>query len=232
VIIDEIMQGVYRIPLGIVNAYLIEGDGLTLVDTGAPDSTEKIITAVHQLGRRAEDIIHILITHLHYDHSGSLAAIKRISKAQAYMHPLDAEMVRHGQVVRPYQAAPGLLNQLIVRFFMSRLNPEVEAVEIEQELTGGETLDFAVGLKVIHTPGHSAGHLAFLHPKQGGLLIAGDAAANMVRLGYPPIYEDLELGLKTLNELSKLEFNHACFGHGKPLLGQASERFRQKWGAR
>jgi len=61
--------------------------------------------------------------------------------------------------------------------------------------------------------------LAFLWPQHGGVLIVGDAAANVVRLGYPPVSEDLEEAKRSLAWLARLEFEVACFGHGKAIVG-------------
>lgn len=47
---NPVVPGLYRISLGIVNAYLLEGEGgLTLVGTGVPGSAEKILGAVQEL---------------------------------------------------------------------------------------------------------------------------------------------------------------------------------------
>ena len=48
----------------------------------------------------------------------------------------------------------------------------------------------------LHTPGHTAGHLALLLPRDGGVLFAGDAATNLLRLGVGPIYEDVDEGMR------------------------------------
>ena len=61
------------------------------------------------------------------------------------------------------------------------------------------------------------------------VLIAADAATNLLWLGYPPIFEDFMVGQKTLSRLAEFEFEVAVFGHGKPIHTRASDRFREKW---
>jgi hypothetical protein len=51
----------------------------------------------------------------------------------------------------------------------------------------------------------------------------------MFGFGYPNIFKDQDESKRTLSRLAALEFESACFGHGKAIIGQASERFRQKW---
>jgi glyoxylase-like metal-dependent hydrolase (beta-lactamase superfamily II) len=226
--------GAYMIPLGYVNAFLLEGDdGLVLIDTGVPGSAGKILAAAAELGKQPSDIRHILVTHCHADHSGSLAALKQATGAPAYMHPLDAAMVRQGQVMRAMRPAPGLLAGLIYRLFVARRrgSPGIAPAEIEQELKDGEELAFAGGLCAIHAPGHCAGQLAFLWPRGGGLLFAADACARLMGLSLSPIYEDLGVGLASLARLATLKYDKVGFGHGRPILSGADQLLRAKWGA-
>ena len=68
-----------RIPGGaahLLNCYLwVDEDGVTLIDTGWPDSAELIGRALQALGRRREDVTRIVLTHFHEDHAGSAAEI-------------------------------------------------------------------------------------------------------------------------------------------------------------
>lgn len=106
--------------------------------------------------------------------------------------------------------------------------PGMEPLEIEEEVEDGD--EVAGDLRVIHVPGHAAGQLAFLWPQQGGVIFAADAAANVLGLGYAPVYENLDEGRRSLARLAGLEFEVACFGHGSAIVGGAAQRFRQKWG--
>jgi len=225
----QVVPGVYAISLGIVNAFLIETDHLTLIDTGLPGSAEKVLEAVRALGKRPADIRHILVTHCHVDHSGSLAALKQATRAPAYMHPADATMVRAGKSGRPMTPAPGLINGLVFRKFMTGPPKGIAPAEIEHEVRSGEDLPAAGGIRAIHTPGHCAGHLVFFWPRHGGVLFVGDAAANILRLGLSPGYEDLAEGKRSLARISGLNFKAACFGHGRAISRDASKRFQRKW---
>ncbi|WP_406698501.1 MBL fold metallo-hydrolase [Singulisphaera sp. Ch08] len=225
-----IVPGLWEVSLGFVNAFILESpDGLAIIDTGIAGSAEKLLEAIKEIGREPADVRHLLLTHCHSDHAGSVAELKRRTGAKVTMHPLDAEMVRAGKALRPLKPAPGLLNALVCRFLVPSAPTEVEATEVEHEVGDGETLPIAGGLQAIHVPGHCAGQLAFLWPKHGGVLIAADAAANVFGLAMSPLYEDLADGQRSLAKLAALEFELACFGHGKPIKKGASTRFRKKW---
>lgn len=226
----QIVPGVYAIPLGGVNAFLIdEPDNLTLIDTGMPGSAAKILQAVRDIGRQPADVRHILVTHCHLDHTGSLAELKQATGAPAYMHPTDATMVRGGQTMRPMTPAPGLIRYLVFHLFMRFTPATISPVTVEYEVNDGTELPLAGGIKAIHAPGHCAGQLVFLWPRHGGVLFAADTAGNMTGLGFSLIYEDLAEGKRSLAKIAGLEFEVACFGHGSAIVGGAANRFKQKF---
>lgn len=103
---------------------------------------------------------------------------------------------------------------------------------VVHEVEDGAVLPFADGLRVIHTPGHSAGQIALLWPAHGGVLFAADAAINVVGLALFPAYEDLAQGQASLARLAAHTFAVACFGHGRPITRTAALRFRARWAGR
>jgi len=144
------------------------------------------------------------------------------------MHEADADLLRKGIGLRPLTPSPGMPG-IIFRLFIHPPK-QVEPAQVEAPLSdGGEAPG---GFKVIHIPGHSAGQVALLWPKHGGVLVAADAAANQMGLGLSPAYEDLETGLRSLARLASLDFEVAVFGHGGPILKGAAAAFRSKWAAR
>jgi glyoxylase-like metal-dependent hydrolase (beta-lactamase superfamily II) len=230
--LTKVVDHVYAIPLGGVNAFVLDAEELVIVDTGTPGSAPKILQAIAELGRQPEEVTHILVTHAHADHFGGLAALKQATGANAVMHPLDAAMVRQGQTMRQVQPAPGLVNFIIYHLLIKRMKPtSVTPAEVDQEVEGGVELPIAGGITTVHLPGHSAGQIGFLWPQQGGVLFAGDVAANVMGLGFPPIFEDETAGRQSLAKVGNLACEVACFGHGKAITTGAAEKFRRKWGA-
>ena len=68
----QVLEGLWQINLGAVNAFLIDSGGLTLIDTGTPNSEGKIVAAIESIGKKVTDLEHIIVTHCHADHSGSV----------------------------------------------------------------------------------------------------------------------------------------------------------------
>jgi glyoxylase-like metal-dependent hydrolase (beta-lactamase superfamily II) len=227
--VKRVINGVDVVPMGMVNAFLIEGDdGLTLIDAGFPGKEAAVFGAIRGLGRSPDQLKHLIFTHGHPDHIGSAAAIVRETGARTYMHPLDIPITESGGPFRPMRAAPGLLRQVMCKL-LYHPDERLEPVAIDQPLTDGEILPIAGGIEVIHTPGHCAGHVALLW-RPGRTLFAGDVGMNLMGLGDPVGFESLEEGRASQRKLARLSFDAAGFGHGKPVARDASTRFRNKWG--
>jgi glyoxylase-like metal-dependent hydrolase (beta-lactamase superfamily II) len=106
--------------------------------------------------------------------------------------------------------------------------PSVEAASIEHRAEDGQQLSIAGGLTAIHVPGHCAGQLAFLWPQHGGVLFAADTCSNMMGLAWSLGYEDFNEGKRSLKKLTALDFQVACFGHGKAILHDAVSKFKKE----
>jgi glyoxylase-like metal-dependent hydrolase (beta-lactamase superfamily II) len=231
---EPVADGVYRILKGYVNAYLIESDdGLVLVDSGLPKRAAKIAGAIEQMGSSAARIRHILITHHHSDHVGSLAEMARISGADVYVHPADAPVVR-GDRPPPGPNQALLTGRTVGRLVEMLPGAHADPAAVDVELIDGKLLDIAGGIRVVHTPGHTPGQTSFLLDRQGGVLFAGDAAGSMRGKVNAPIgaltgmyTEDPQEARRSLRRLAALEFEVALFGHGSPIREEAHLAFRE-----
>lgn len=227
--VKSVIQGVQIVSMGMTNAFLIEDDGvLTLIDAGYPSNEGAIFAAIRETRRSPDQLKHLILTHAHPDHIGSAAAIVRETGARTYMHPLDIPLAESGGPFRPMTPAPGLLRRVLCKLLYhpeSRLEP----VAIDQPLTAGEILPIAGGIEVIHTPGHCAGQVALLW-RPGQMLFAGDVCMNVMGLGDPVGFESLEEGRASQRKLASLSFDAIGFGHGAPIVREASKRFRSQYG--
>jgi glyoxylase-like metal-dependent hydrolase (beta-lactamase superfamily II) len=231
---ELIVPGLYRVLKGYVNAYVLEdGAGLVLIDCGLPKRADRIASAIREAGRQPEDVRHILITHHHLDHTGSLAVLAARTGAAVYVHPADTPVVS-GAIMPPPPNRARLsgrtLGPLLLRIGPKRADP----AKVDVELVDGHELPIAGGMRVIHTPGHTAGQTSFLLPRDGGVLIAGDAARAIGRRVGPPVgaifgmfTEDLDEARRSFRKLAGLDFETVVFGHGNPVRAGAAEVFRR-----
>lgn len=217
------------VPMGQANTILLDtGPDLVLVDAGFPGKAALVLDAIRTLGRSPRDLRHLVSTHGHPDHIGSAAAIVRETGATTYMHAADVSLAETGSPFRPMTAPPSLLLKVMHRLVW---HPEgrMEPFRIDRQFADGETWPVAGGLRVIHTPGHCAGHVSLL--RQGErLLIAGNVGMNIVGLGDPVGFDDIEEGRRRQRKLAGLRFDAAVFGHGRVIHSGASDRVHRKWG--
>ncbi len=224
---EEVVPGVYGIAMSFVNAFLVvSDDGLVLVDAGLPKRKGAILAAAAAAGLQPSDIRHILITHHHVDHVGNLADLKNVTGAKSYVHPADSPIVR-GTEPQPGPNPSSLMGKLAGPW-LARFLGQPPAAAVDVEIGDGDELPIGGGVRVVHTPGHTPGHVSFLMPSRG-VLFVGDAAANTLRLGMPNAMMTLDQARakESIRKLAELEFDVACFGHGRVLVGQANLKFRR-----
>jgi glyoxylase-like metal-dependent hydrolase (beta-lactamase superfamily II) len=167
--------------------HLILGAGPpTLVDTGSgePHCTEQIVAALESIASQfGEDfglrqIERILITHAHIDHIGGVADLVTLTGASIGVHPLDSP------VVTSWDDRAALFNRRLRSFLHRAGVPKerhpamIEAFGFVEGRVRSVPVDFSLdendspeGVRVVHTPGHSPGHVCI---QVGDILLCGD----------------------------------------------------------
>ena len=220
----QVIPGVHQITLRCVNIILSVEEKLTLIDTGFRGSASRIADYISRLGRSVEEVGLIIITHNHLDHVGGLPALRKMTPVRVAVHRDDLSEDENGL---PY---PGYLRRLMKVPLVSPFRPLVYARpgDVDIQLTGGEVLPPLGGLEVIHTPGHTPGSIS-LFSAEKKLLIVGDMLNNRHRDIIPParlISSDFPQAIDSVKRLAQLDFDTLFCGHGRPIVGGASDRVR------
>lgn len=219
--------GVHRIPTmgDFINSYaFVDDDGsVTLVDCGLKRAPAKIVRALATIGKHPRDVQRILLTHAHFDHAGGAATMVADTSASGVeVHAADAGFVRTGTRV------PGDMTTTSGRIFARAPWGDFRATPVAQELVDGQVLDVAGGLRIIHTPGHTPGHISLLHPGSG-VLITGDSIFNMnSRMSWPTkvVCTSFRQNVETAHVLGELDYTLAAFTHGPEIRDDAREQVR------
>lgn len=222
----QLAPRVYRLPTAprsLVNSFaFLDDDGqVTLVDCGTTRAPRRLAAALTELGAAPSDVTRIVLTHAHPDHAGGAEEVRRGSGAPVFVHTDDAAYARAG--TPPPRDRSFRLGRLLQRL----PGGDFPAVDVADELNDGQVLDVAGGLRVVHTPGHSPGHVSLLH-EPSGVLITGDALFNWRGIGWSIRYmcTDFALSQRTAHALGELEYSVAAFTHGPELRDRAREQVR------
>lgn len=155
-------------------AYLLRhGTHAVLIDTGIAGQGDAMAGALAGWGLDREALTHVLLTHWHPDHVGSAAEVGSWPNAQIWAHRIDAAIIRGDS----YGTFPSL-TRTEQQFYaqIAGTIPSAAPARIDRELGDDEHLQ-GLGARVIYTPGHTDGSIAFLF-EEAGVLFTGDVATQ------------------------------------------------------
>ncbi len=204
----EFLKGVHVIETYATTALVLD-NRLILVDTSAEGDAKTILKYMDKVKVKPRDLATIFITHVHPDHVGGLASIKKDSPAKVVSSTIEADFISKKRI---YDGPPGA---------QSQRHP---GTHVDVALEDGQAYD---GLKGIFTPGHTRGSISLLDESRS-LLFAGDAANNEKGLG--PMDDQYNVDPRqhrqSIKKLATFHFENAIFGHGTPIKGGASKQFQ------
>ena len=214
--IDTLMGGRERYTAG----YLLDAAEPTLIETGPGTSVDPVANALGHLGIGADELAHIVLTHIHLDHAGGAGALSaRFPRAAVWVHERGA----------PHLADPARLVASTARVWgeeeiralfgptepveASRLRPLREADAIDM---GDRRLD------ALDTPGHASHHVALVDSRTG-VVFTGDALGihvpdlPVLRPATPPPEFDLERAVDSIQRIRERARSILLFAHFGPL---------------
>ncbi|MEM0442830.1 MAG: MBL fold metallo-hydrolase [Candidatus Caldarchaeum sp.] len=198
-----------------VRCFLVkQGDSHVLLDTGYPETAEELLEAIE--GYRVSTT---LLTHLHLDHSGGASEVKKRKHASVAYHEREYQTLKILLEAQPWldkTLGPGS-HQSFSKFLQYvRSIPEPDVFAYEGMSFGG--------WRVVHTPGHTAGHVIVVGGRVGitaDLILENDTT----NVAYIPFenYHPLTEFLKNLTKLTKMNLETIVPSHG-PLIRDCRKR--------
>ncbi|MGV2527722.1 UNVERIFIED_CONTAM: MBL fold metallo-hydrolase, partial [Bacillus thuringiensis] len=160
----EIAKGIEMLQLEfqefVIHPILLWDDEMAvLIDTGFPGQIEDIQVEMEKVGVSFDKLKVVILTHQDIDHIGSLPELLQRcgNNIKVYAHELD----------KPY--IEGDLPLLKEGNVENRPKGKVSDTVID-----GQELPYCGGILILHTPGHTPGHIS-LYLKRSKILIAGDS---------------------------------------------------------
>jgi glyoxylase-like metal-dependent hydrolase (beta-lactamase superfamily II) len=219
----EISGSVMGTPSVIRPTLVWDAETVVLVDTGFPGMLPLIREAMDKAGVPFDRLNRVILTHHDIDHIGSLASIRgeRADRVTIMAHEIE----------KPYVdgTKPALK---LAQFEANRANlpPERQAVfqkmaaafqssraSVDETLVDGEELPYAGGIRVIHTPGHTLGHIC-LYLERSKTLVSGDALTvdkeGVLVRSQPSINYDTPAAVESLKKLAPYDIQAVITHHG------------------
>jgi len=100
---------------------------------------------------------------------------------------------------------------------------------VDRTLRDGEKLPYCGGMIVIHTPGHTPGHIS-LYLEQSKVLVAGDAlnVSDGRLVGpNPQLTPDIDQATGSLKKLARYDIETVVCYHGGPYTGDVNARIAE-----
>src|SRR2546427_9391886 len=204
----------------VTSAYLLRADEPALVETGPTSSLPAVLEGLEQLGLGANDLAHVVVTHIHLDHAGGVGRLAaHFPKAPVWVHDRGA----------PHLANPTKLVASAARVYgedrMRELFGPVDPVPADRihALSDGDRV--ALGnrtLEVMYTPGHASHHISLIDSATGALF-TGDALGihlpdvGVLRPATPPPDIDVELAVQSIERIRQRAESVLMFSHFGPV---------------
>ncbi len=229
--LQEIASGVFHLTDKIVNIYFVGQPDRewTLIDAGLPGSAAKIQAAARSLYGPNRAPLGIVLTHGHLDHVGGLPMLSDAWNVPIYAHRLEWPYLTGKAAYPPPDPTVGGAMPFLSRFFPPDIHQFGDRL---RELPGQGSLAILPDWTLIHTPGHSPGHVS-LFRESDRTLIAGDAfvttnndtwyglITQRPEICRPPTYYtiDWDAAAESARALAERKPITVATGHGVPLSG-------------
>lgn len=195
------------------NGLMLNNGLKVLVDAGFGHSRRAAIKATGEV-----DVI--INTHFHLDHA---YGNKFFPNARIWAHALDAPALRSPEHFFAYTGFGEFRKYANDPHFPGGLPGR----EVDRELADGDVLDFGdVRFQVIHTPGHTPGHIA-LYELQTGILFSGDIDLSPFGPWYGNLRSDLEEFTISIKRLIEINPKVLVTSHAGIITDNISERLRE-----
>ena len=211
--------GIYPIKLGVDHCYLLRGDGIIMIDGGAPNQAKCFLKTLEGLSIQPRDIRLLVLTHGHWDHIGSVKAIKELTGAPVAMHEQEKELLEKS--IKPLPPGVTIWGHILVNL-MAIFMPLVHIPATDVDIVLGDAevslAEYGIRGKIIYTPGHSMGSVSIL--LESGEAFVGDLAMSGFPLrlnpGLPILAENMQKVRASWKVLLDQGAKTIYPAHGKP----------------
>lgn len=231
----EILSHTNGAPTIIYPTLISNNDSLILIDTGFPGVFNQIYEAIEKEGLQFSKLNTIIFTHQDIDHIGNVCDIlKKVPEGIKTFSHEEEKVYINGErtpvkLAKLQSNLEILPDNMKVAYNMLKAGFEKNRVNIDETLVDGQELPYCGGIIVIHTPGHTPGHIC-LYFKQWKILIAGDIFCindGILCRENQNLNFDNELNIKSIQKLMKYDVEKVICYHGGIYNENVNERIAE-----
>ena len=210
---------IFRIKLGLNSCYLIRGKGIVMIDGGIPGKLKAFKRVLARLNLNPSDIKLIVLTHSHFDHSGSAQEIREFTGAKIAIYESERTYLEDGGMIIPKgvniygKITQPLFFPIFKKISFPKFTPAILITDKPYLLN-----EFGIDGYIIHTPGHTIGSISVI--LDSGEAFVGCMAHNgfpfRLRPGLPIYAQDINTIKKYWKLLIDKGVKMVYPGHGKP----------------
>lgn len=199
-----------------IATFLIEtSEGPILIETGPESTFLQLRRAINEIGYQIEDVQHVFLTHIHFDHAGAAWKFAEAG-AKIYVHPIGLSHLASPEKL--WNSASQIYGDEMERLWGKMLpisEKNIEAVKDKASFDFGE-----ITIQGFHTPGHAVHHIAW---KVENVIFTGDVGGVKIDQGpvvppCPPPDIHLENWFQSIKVLEELNPNVLFLTHFGKIL--------------
>ena len=220
---------IHRISLGVGpnNCYLINQDGLIMVDSGIPKQGKRFHKWLSELSINPRDVSLLILTHGHVDHVGSASEFKELTGCEVAINHREKEWVEKGlKPLPPAINSWGKVCGVIYKAVLPFVNFPCTQIDLALEDDDFSLEPYGIKGRIIHTPGHTPGSVSVL--LDTGDAFVGDLAANGLPIrigpGMPQVGENADIIKQSWRLLLSKGAMQIYSAHGNPFNAKVLEK--------
>ncbi|QGY42371.1 MBL fold metallo-hydrolase [Maribellus comscasis] len=177
--------------LRFVYLFILSGKKIHFIDTGVADGLPQVKTFLKKTGRKLSEVQNILLTHSHPDHIGAAKLIQQKSGCKIIAGKKEQSWIENTELQYKQRPVPGFHHLVAGSVKVDVPVKEGDIIKPEEHTT----------IRVLSTPGHSAGSVSFFLEEQKALF-SGDA---ILLPGEIPIFDDIEAYFRSLDKIEAIQ---------------------------
>lgn len=191
------------------NALFIDDDVRVMIDSGPGKIIENI-------SPEKTDIL--LNSHCHLDH---IWDNDRFIKAKIFTHPDEKENLKNFRKIVPVEMWDKLMEgdpDIYINTIRSMKESFSGEWRVDGTVNEGDIISAGnTEIRVMHTPGHTSGHLSFFLPEEG-LLFCGDICLSKVGPWYGDEVTPVDEFIKSIDRIIDMKPAKVVSGHNREIL--------------